>query len=485
MKKYFKIVSGYIFVNSGVLPIILFASALRVFFYMGHLFSDDSYYSKAAFDLFNNGDIWFLGYPIVKSRIAMLFSTGGMFELFGISEFSSIIIPFFTSLLTIVLVYKFALLLFHNDKKIAKTSAFLYAIIPTDIIFATINFTDLQASFLLYLSLYLLVNSIKKDKIVVSLLAGFVFTVGVMFKSIILNGLVVLFLFTIFDLFNGRKNMKYYLIYISGFVSIILLEMVVNSFIYGDALRRLHLTEMNYTYSWYAFFPGVLGDAKNYTFINYLTFLAENLKYLFLRRFYLFLPLLALLFGVLNMIVKQNKILTGWYLSLLFVFLFFTTSLTGYRPLTFEPSWYLFPVFIPAVLLVGEFLGRMNRKIITTTLIIFVLFSFYMSTEYQGYFDIKNKNEFKEYVANIEGKSIFTDHHTKYGIDLIRQYRDYKNVKLVTLLGLYGKSGDIVVFSEKKVDELKLQGYSYSIDAIKDSLLFVDTIGEFEIYEVR
>ena len=151
--------------------------------------------------------------------------------------------------------------------------------------------------------------------------------------------------------------------------------------------------------------------------------------------------------------------------------------------MSLEQSWYLFPIFIPVVLIVGEYLSRFSWKFSRVILVFLLFFSLYMSYEYRGYFDVESKAEFKEYISGIDGKQIFTDHHTKYGVDLIRGYRDYQNVKLLDKLTTHANQGDIVIISKKKLDELKLQGFDYEFENFNNSPEKYK-FGEFEVFEL-
>lgn len=464
--------------------LLLFAAIMRIMFYSGHIFSDDSYYVKVASDFLNVGEVGYLGYPVMKNRIAHIFTTALSFRLFGINEIASIIIPFFCSLGSIFIVYNFALKLYDQNKNVALLSAFLMAILPTDIAFATIAFADVQASFCFYFSLYLFYIAIEKNKTGFVVLAGLLAVTALWFKSIVIFGFVLLLLLMFYGLFTRKFRIKYFIAYFFVIGVMLLIEAAINAFSFSDPLRRLHLMEMNYTFSWYDFYPQALGEGNEPGFISYLLFLFSNIKYLFLRRFYLFLPLVAIIPAIFNLVNGKHKLISYWYFGLILMFLFFSTSISAYRPISLEQSWYLFPLFIPVVLIVGEYISRFSVKTRIAVMSLLVIFSIFMNFEYRAYFDVEAKKEFKEYVSNIEGKQIFSDHHTKYGVELTREYRDVNNVKLLDKLKLYAKPGDLIVISKKKLDELKLQGFDYKFkDYVKTSKQ-IGKYGEFEVYKI-
>jgi hypothetical protein len=109
-----------------------------------------------------------------------------------------------------------------------------------------------------------------------------------------------------------------------------------------------------------------------------------------------------------------------------------------------------------------------------------------MSVEFQKFFDVYNNNLFKQFIKIHTEKTIYTDHHTAYGIRLIQEYKMNEHVKLLTNTdSLNVKQGEFVVYSKAVVDELKKQNY-YFPDLGKltsGDYNLVDNFGQFEVYE--
>jgi len=106
---------------------------------MGHVFSDDSYYSQLAISFLEGTYPQnFIGYPIDLARKLITVLTAAGFALFGYNEIGSVAFSFLFSLFSIGLIYAITVELF--DKKTALISAFVLSIFPIDIIFATLNF---------------------------------------------------------------------------------------------------------------------------------------------------------------------------------------------------------------------------------------------------------------------------------------------------------------------------------------------------------
>lgn len=479
--RYLKL-SDKIFNKYGVWPVIIFALVLRIFFYCGHVFSDDSYYVVAAYDFYFTSLEQFTGYPAVLARIMQIIITGGLFKIFGVSEFVSVLPNLIFSLCTIPLIYYFVLAL-YNQRKTALLAAFLYAILPLDIVFATVNFTDLPASFLFYLSTFLLLKSIKKENTLFAVLAGITGGIAVLYKVTIFTAFVVLGFLFVWLLLKKDYRYKYLTFYFLSVLMVLITEGIIYYFSTGDFFHRFVLLEANYRYSWYDFFPAATGKQDSITFTDYLSFFGENIRYMFLRRFYLFFPLIAFGISLLNLRVKRDKLISVWFILLCGVFLFISVSVNEYRPMYLRNSWYLFPLMIPAVIIIAQYFTRFNFKVLGGLLIVLFLFSTISTQSFREYFGLHDKNLMKEFITTNKEKTFFSDHHTLYGIVLFTGYGD--NLKNLNNAGTDAKDGDIIIFNERRNEELKLQGFDYSTEKISDHLEFIKTFDHFEIYKFR
>ena len=111
-----------------------------------------------------------------------------------------------------------------------------------------------------------------------------------------------------------------------------------------------------------------------------------------------------------------------------------------------------------------------------------------MCTHYEVYFDKENKSELKSFIADNQHHKIFTDHFTKYSVDLMRNYSDLSKSERTDGSNFNWKEvqrGDWVLYNQKHIDELKLQKYSFPDFSILDSNFFsgVKNFGDFIIYE--
>jgi 4-amino-4-deoxy-L-arabinose transferase-like glycosyltransferase len=96
--------------------IILAGILLRIYFYVGHIFSDDAYYSYLSYTLLK-GDFAkdYLGYPIFPLRITYLSITALAYKIFGINECATIVFPFLLSIANMILTYKMVKLFTGNE----------------------------------------------------------------------------------------------------------------------------------------------------------------------------------------------------------------------------------------------------------------------------------------------------------------------------------------------------------------------------------
>jgi len=126
--------------------IILAAIITRIIFSFGHIFSDDAYFNYLAYTLYK-GEFAndYIGYPHTPLRINLLALTAFSFLIFGANEFATMIFPMIFSIGNILLAYFFMKEITNNVNS-ALIAALIMAFFPTDIAFATINFSDSPAS---------------------------------------------------------------------------------------------------------------------------------------------------------------------------------------------------------------------------------------------------------------------------------------------------------------------------------------------------
>ena len=470
-----------------LVAIILLGITLRIYFKIGHIYSDDAYYSYLSYTLLKgNFANNYLGYPVFLLRIGHTGLTTIAFALFGTNETATIIFPFLFSIINILLTYKIALLL-TSQEKISLLAAFLMCIFPTDIVFATIDFPDLINIFFINLGIYFLLKSYKENKILLSILGGFSIFFSMQFKE---NVYYFLFLFLLLFIYLIIKEKK---INVQLLIAVVFigLNLVIEGFIYllihQDFLYRFTLTAANYKYSYYDFFPYTaqqFSGSKNYLKNLFDQIFFINTRSVFPRRFYLFIPITGFIQSLVNIKRQEYKLLTYWFIGIAVLLIAFTTSFTEYKPLDLQRSWYIYPLVMPSIILTSIFLSRFKKIYLNISLVILFIGSLVMSNAYEGYFQKDNLAELNSFLTTYPEKLIATDHFTKYSVDLIRSYSDdspsvrFRNVEDLSM-------GNWILYNQKHIDELKLQGYSFpKINFKTDKFKHIKTFGDFEIYEI-
>jgi 4-amino-4-deoxy-L-arabinose transferase-like glycosyltransferase len=471
--------------------IIIIGIILRVYFQIGHIFSDDAYYSYLSYTLLD-GEFAkdYLGYPIFPLRITFLSITAFSFNIFGINEFATIAFPFLLSIANLILTYKLAKLL-TGDVNVSLLSALLMAFFPTDVVFATIGFVDLPNIFFINLGIYFLYKSYKFSKKHLAILGGILFFLSMQIKENIYYTAILLIILLVYIIVK-KKNFSFQILTALLFILLnIVLEGIVYLMLHNDFLYRFTLLQRNYNYSYYDFFPHTaqkISNVKSYWRNLFDQIFIINGKAIFLRRFYLFLPIIATIESVVNIRKKENQLLTFWFLGTLILLIAFTTSFTEYKPLDLKRSWYIYPLLMPMLLVTATFLNRMKRNLRYILVCAYIVGGLIMCTHYEVYFDKENKSELKSFLSENQQHKIYTDHFTKYSVDLIRGYSDLR--KSERILGADFnwnelQKGDWVLYNHKHIDELKLQKYNLPYYSILKSEAFnkVKHYGDFIFYE--
>ena len=111
-----------------------------------------------------------------------------------------------------------------------------------------------------------------------------------------------------------------------------------------------------------------------------------------------------------------------------------------------------------------------------------------MTYNYSTYFNINELDELKSYLKSNNEKIIYTDHFTKYSVDIIDCYPDPLRTKRI-----YGsdfninelKQGDWILYKFEHINELKEQGHKFpdftSLQSNKYLKIFES--GGFILYE--
>lgn len=471
--------------------IFIVGIVVRIKFYTGHIFSDDAYYSYLSYTLLEGNFAQdYLGYPLFLIRSGYLFLTSVSFAVIGINEIATIIFPFLISILNLVLTYKIAQI-FTEDRNIALISVLLMSFFPPDIMFASINFFDSPNIFFINLGIYLLYKSYKSDKLALAVVGGMFFVISLQIKETLLYTIVLLIILFIHILLK-RKEIN---LQITIALAIIFAGLFIEGFIYllihNDFLYRFTILNKNYLFCYYDFFPYTaqqFSGVKNIWRNLFDQLVLINIKSIFLRRFYLFLPFVALLQSYFNVRKNTYLMLTHWFFGTAILLIFMTTSFTEYRPLDLQRSWYVFPLVMPMIILTGALLNNLKSQYRLAAIGVYIIFALVMCTHYEVYFNKKDKTGLKSFLTANMDKKIFTDHFTKYGVDLIRSYANPNTSERINQ-GNFNwsdiKRGEWILYNQKHIDELKLQNFKFPDFAILNIKSFkkIKSFGDFHIFE--
>jgi len=187
---------------------------------------------------------------------------------------------------------------------------------------------------------------------------------------------------------------------------------------------------------------------------------------------------------------KKYKVLVFWFLGMSILLIGFTSSLSIYRPNVLRFNWYLYPLFMPAIVLCSIFVSRLNKKFMLAFFVLYFAAGFIMCRHYEGYFNKTNNSALKEFICDYPGKNIFTDHYVKYSLDLIDKYKNPSRVSRISGEIFDWKkvnSGDWVVYDASRIKELTLQGNTFPDFAVLNSKKYelIKQYDTFKIYEKR
>lgn len=472
-----------------LLLILIFAAIIRYIFFCGLVFSDDSYYNWLAFQYHTSSfSIDYLGYPILIIRKLAVLFTIISYNIIGYNERAGTLFPYLFSLLSIVLIFQITQDLL-GDKRISLISAFLAAFFPVDVIFASINFSDLECVFFINTGIFFFIRARKENKNHYFILAGLFLALSLLIKEYAYYYCIILFCVFIYNLTLKGKNSYTFIIPVIIVICFLFIEGLFYNVFQNSFLYRLRIFQYNYRYCYYDFFPYTM----NITEIGYQKYLIglfehifNNIKYILIRRYYILLPVFSIIQTYFLIKKKEQHFLLVWFWGLLILLPLMTVSFSIYSPIELRRIWYIYPLMFPCCILSAILLSKQKAVYFKIILGIYLICSVLMSVEFQKFFDIHNKNLFKQFIRNHTEKVIYSDHHTDYGIRLIQEYKTNERVKLLTNTdSLDVKRGEFVVYSKPVIDELRKQNYKFPDfgQLTSGNYRLVENFGQFEVYE--
>jgi hypothetical protein len=474
--------------------ITILAAAIRIYFFTGLTFSDDGYYDQLGYMFLKGEDIRnFIGYPIFILRKLDMIYTAISYFIFGTNETASVLPEFIFSIANIIVIYFIALELSLN-KSIALLSAFLLCFFPVDIFFATLHFTDLPASFFINSGVYFLLKSYRTTRILPAVSGGVLLLCSFFVKESAIFILVLILIIWIYFIVFRKINLIQIPVTLIIFAAGIIAESVYYSLTRGDYFFRFVMQNRNYIQCYYNYFPYVR-DIHTIEFSEYMNrlirFISENcVRFVFLRRYYLFTPLIAAVQSIILLKEHKDSKLITWFAGLMLLTIFMTTSLTSYRPLELEKNWYVYIFLTPTLLLTAVFISRLKSKFKIAAIVLYITGSFLMVKAYSTFFELDRYNEIKHFVRMNSAKVLYADHHNKYNIDLTLGYKAPSKVKIYTGSSFNFDnidSGELVFVKPATLLVLELEGYKFANMSVLKSdrfkLLFNNKMAQ--VYEKK
>ncbi|MCD6367490.1 MAG: glycosyltransferase family 39 protein [Candidatus Aenigmarchaeota archaeon] len=378
--------------------ILIFALSIRLYFFVGIGFNDDSYYLEFASHMYK--DEKFVPPSSVSwgTRIGVYYPVVLFWKLFGINELSTSMYFILSSLGSIVVIYFMGKELF--DPSAGLIAAFLLSIFPMNIVYASQVGPDIPFQFFSATTILLLIKSEKYQRYIYPFLSGLFLGLAYLVKSTAVLLLpIFLFLILIFFLSSGSKFRKhftkrriftYFLIFL-GFslvfsVYVLHLYTLSGQWFYGEKVRSYSFTHDKNSNSDFMWYPNVMFNHQE----SYFKWIHDVPMFGF---FYYFVVLASAY-------LLYERDLNSIFLFLWFIFLFsffeyglqfYCTKIMSYCLYSRHPR-FLTIFTIPSVLLISRFLTYNNerwRKYLLVTSILFLVFTSLYYT-YQSHTFLRN-----------------------------------------------------------------------------------------------
>lgn len=357
----------------AILSIVITALILRIVMFSGYVSGDDAAYVTQAV-LYANGDF---APPSVHWGVRSLpiFFTSISFRLFGVNPIATALFPMVFSIGSVVVAYFLANELF--DRYTAILSAFLVAIFPMEVIFASHLFPYAFLSFFCSASLLTYLKAIKLNHSYLYLVAGLLLGLAYLSRITALFCLLFFFLHTISER-NFSRKIAYF---IFGLVSVVILESAFFYKISGDPFHRIDVLVSQVGPSDTAGQRASTDNPKPQRSINWTKKLLEPFyRPVVEQELGLFFVAIFLTSLIQLRYVKSYgpRVLLLWVIPIYFYTVYGTMSPFDYRPLRRLPR-YMSPIIIPATVLVAWQIRSLSRRWLQNGIILALITSAILS----------------------------------------------------------------------------------------------------------
>lgn len=340
--------------------LILFIVAIpaRVISFKGYNGSDDGRYAELAWGMANGEytTMEYSGPPVFPLRVGLIFPTALGFKIAGPNELVMLIYPFVLSLLSVVLVFIAGWSFFNIRAGLVAAS--IQAILPIDTKAATMLLPDLPAAFWATLGVLFIHwgsrHSSTRLKSTYGSLSGLFFGLSWLCKESIAYLALFFVIAMIWLTYKEKRN--YVLFIFSGLtaIGVLLAESLIYWRFTEDFFYRFHELERNYevTKTWFFYKGSIMGWITGSYWLALVKRLLKGPLIIFANTNFGLVTLSALVacgYAAFRR-MKQFAFLGLWFISLVLMFNFASSSLTSYRPLPLFDR-YMYMLLFPAVLL--------------------------------------------------------------------------------------------------------------------------------------
>lgn len=428
--------------------ILVFAVILRLIFFSGVGGSDDVLYTSYANQLSKDN----FNFPATHhgTRLGILYPVGFLYALFGVTEFSSNILIFVTSIAGILLAFYFGKEFFSEE--VGLIAAFLLSFFPLDVVFATKLLPDMPSAFFMSMGVFFFLlaeknSSALKSKINYTL-SGLSIGVAYMIRE---SAILIILFFLAYALFYRKFKLNYFLVF-AGFAVVFIIESFIFLANTGDFLYRLH--------SLTSYYPTVVELDEFFGRGSFPVSLFHFPYIMFTSvQFGIFFPfILIAIFYNLKTRNKKSYPFMIWFLSLLVYLSFGTVSFTEYLLFAAIPR-YLMVITFPSMILLAVFLSdkaALMRKILLPSILALLLATSlgFVYLDKGARHSIDNAKEINDYISSLD-KPVYTDYRSKI---ILGYLSGYVNLNLEEFMHI--KDGKTITDAD--------------LGSVKDSYIFVD-----------
>jgi hypothetical protein len=338
--------------------ILASAAAVRLLSFRGYTSYDAAEYTRLAHMMlsgeFKIGMPWFI--PSYPARLGLLAPVALAFRVGGVNEVTLAAYPFLLSMLGILVAYLAAKAMF--GVRAGLVAACLAALIPIDVLFASVLLPDMPAAFWMNAGVLLVYAGSRQETVyrasAFGTLAGLALFASWLCKESVLYLLPFMVVYLLWVAIRDRRNL-----------ALLLAGIVTASFLVAIEGWMYHRYAGGYLFRYHVIAGGADRTVPIATLTGLTHYLAyrvsEVLKHTLLNVYFAFAPAAALVAcGYATFRRSRRFLFPGlWFGWLLLMFGFGSASPAAYRPLALFMIRYQYPMLLPAILLVAGLIGSL------------------------------------------------------------------------------------------------------------------------------